>query len=389
MANRTRSSPQVRQTPQRASGPVIIHFTSLSKYNHVRDTISSMLGGSVSSNPAFVHPEVIVIPKPVGPRRFLTALHTASSRPVVDPFFSPIATSPRSPGGGYFASRTPGISELGRDNGYFEGVPEDELNQGQRQVSDSSSGSQKGRSPLGEFPPSQASVVRTETGLHLSIPTPGDVMATPAHEYFESAVSRASSGSGSAVIMQSPDGRPMGMFFEPPNRDNRRISYNRRGSDRRMSGRRASGTGPDDEQAQGDSPRTQQQSRQSSQQGEGPSRRGSLKDANALSRAASRRKTLPTPTSGNEPILAMGRDRSSTNASRSRGPQMMSPVKVVGAGNTGTVQPKAKASKSTPMPAINDAEPASRPKSKSGAAKKTGQDSVVPPINVLIVEGMW
>jgi hypothetical protein len=67
---------------------------------------------------------------------------------------------------------------------------------------------------------------------------------------------------------------------------------------------------------------------------------------------------------------------------------MMSPVKVVGAGNTGTVQPKAKASKSTPMPAINDAEPASRPKSKSGAAKKTGQDSVVPPINVLIVEGM-
>lgn len=393
MANRTRSSPQVRPPPQqRSSGPVIIHFTSLSKYNHVRDTISSLLGGSSPVNSAFVQPEVIVIPKPVGPRRFLTALHTAANQPVVDPFFSPIATSPRSPGGGYFSLRTPGASDLGRDNGYFEGAADDEQGQqGQRNVSDSSTGSQKGRSPLGEYPPSQASVVRTEAGLHLSIPTPGDVMATPAHEYFESAVSRASSGSGSAVIMQSPDGRPMGMFFEPPNRDNRRVSYNRRGSDRRMvAARRASGGGPNEEQAQGDSPRTTQTSRRSSQSNEGPSRRGSLKDTNALTRAASRRKTLPTPTSGNEPILAMGRDRSSTNTSRTRGSQILSPVKVVGGGKEAQAQAakaKAKASKSTGMPPIADAEPVPRPKSKSGAAKKTGQDTVVPPINVLIVEG--
>jgi hypothetical protein len=41
------------------------------------------------------------------------------------------------------------------------------------------------------------------------------------------------------------------------------------------------------------------------------------------------------------------------------------------------------------MPAINDDEPVPRPKAPKAAAssKKGGQDSVVPPINVLIVEG--
>jgi hypothetical protein len=71
-----------------------------------------------------------------------------------------------------------------------------------------------------------------------------------------------------------------------------------------------------------------------------------------------------------------------------RGSQILSPIKVVGGGKEAQAQvAKAKASKSTGMPPIADAEPAPRPKSKSGAAKKTGQDTVVPPINVLIVEG--
>jgi osomolarity two-component system response regulator SSK1 len=391
LASRTRSTPQVRSAPLPQPGaPVIIHFTSLAKYNHVRDTISSLLGSSSPLNSAFAHPEVIVIPKPVGPRRFLTALHTAANRPIVDPFFSPIATSPRSPGGGYFPARTPGLSDLGKDNGFFETLTdEDPTLLGQRNVSDSSTGSQKARSPLGEFPPSQASVVRTDAGLHLSIPTPGEVMATPAHEYFESAVSRASSASGSAVIMQSPDGRPMGMFFEPPNRENRRVSYNRRTSNtRKPTSRRTSGAGPSDGQEQVDSPRAQNQSRQSN---DDSSRRGSAKETPTLSRAASRRRTLPTPTAPtSEPILAMGRDRSSTTTSRgSRDIQALSPTKVVGPGSkdmAGQPIPKPKIVKPTGMSAISDTKPAA--KKNAAPAKKTGQDSVVPPINVLIVEGM-
>jgi osomolarity two-component system response regulator SSK1 len=393
LASRTRSSPQVRSAPvPRPGAPVIIHFTSLAKYNHVRDTVSSLLGGSPMNSP-FANPEVIVIPKPVGPRRFLTALHTAANQPVVDPFFSPIATSPRSPGGGYFSARTPGVSELGKDDGFFEGATtnEDTGLLGQRNVSDSSTGSQKARSPLGEFPPSQASVVRTDAGLHLSIPTPGEVMATPAHEYFESAVSRASSGSGSAVIMQSPDGRPVGMFFEPPSRDNRRVSYNRRTSNtRKTQSRRASG-GATDVQDQGDSPRNQNQSRMGQQSNEDSTRR--TKETPTLSRAASRRRTLPTPAPGtSEPILAMGRDRSATTTSRNSEAQVPSPAKIVGPGSKepGVVPvttPKAKASKPATLPVIKDAK-STTPAKKGAAAKKGGQDSVVPPINVLIVEGM-
>ena len=391
LGNRIRSSPQVRSAPVlRPGAPVIIHFTSLAKYNHVRDTISSLLSGS-PMNSAFANPEVIVIPKPVGPRRFLTTLHTASNQPVVDPFFSPIATSPRSPGGGYFAARTPGVSELSKDDGFFEGATqEDGATLGQRNVSDSSTGSQKARSPLGEYPPSQASVVRTDAGLHLSIPTPGEVMATPAHEYFESAVSRVSSGSGSAVIMSSPDGRPVGMFFEPPSRDNRRVSYNRRTSNaRKTQSRRASGAGTDG-QDQGDSPRNPQ--RPNAQPNDDSSRRGSAKETATLSRAASRRRTLPTPTTGtSEPILAMGRDRSATTTSRSsHDAQASTPTKVVGPPpkeTNGQPTPKVKASKPAGLPVIQDTKSSAPPK-KANAAKKGGQDSVVPPINVLIVEGM-
>ena len=216
-------------------------------------------------------------------------------------------------------------------------------------------------------------------------------MATPAHEYFESAVSRASSGSGSAVIMQSPDGRPVGMFFEPPSRDNRRVSYNRRTSNtRKTQSRRESGAGTEG-QDQGDSSRNQNQSRMSQQSNEDSSRR--TKETPTLSRAASRRRTLPTPAPGtSEPILAMGRDRSATTTSRNSESQVLSPAKVVGPGSKepGVVPvttPKAKASKPATLPVIKDAK-STTPAKKGAAAKKGGQDSVVPPINVLIVEGM-
>lgn len=110
LSSRARSSPHVRQlmtplTTEPASPPkrgvIIVHFTSLSNYSNVRDCIQSIFTPGLSSNSL---PEVIVIPKPVGPRRFLTALHTAINRPIVDPFFTPIATSPLSPSGSYGSS---------------------------------------------------------------------------------------------------------------------------------------------------------------------------------------------------------------------------------------------------------------------------------------------
>ncbi|CAE6451166.1 unnamed protein product [Rhizoctonia solani] len=90
--HRPRSSPHVRQLAgiPEASHPVMIHFTSLGNYKVVRDVVQSILGAQSSL-------EVLVIPKPAGPRRFLTALHTALTRPLVDPVFAPIATTPTSP----------------------------------------------------------------------------------------------------------------------------------------------------------------------------------------------------------------------------------------------------------------------------------------------------
>ncbi|KAG9089873.1 ssk1 response regulator receiver, partial [Ceratobasidium sp. 370] len=111
--HRPRSSPQIRQLvgiPEApvtgGSGAVIVHFTSLANFKVVRDIVQSVLFSSPGCGPwpgmmsgaaAWGMPEVLVIPKPAGPRRFLTALHTATTKPMIDPIFSPIATTPVSP----------------------------------------------------------------------------------------------------------------------------------------------------------------------------------------------------------------------------------------------------------------------------------------------------
>ena len=58
------------------------------------DVNSALFESTRDSRTSVRMPEVIVIPKPAGPRRVLTALHTAVTKPIVDPFFAPIATSP-------------------------------------------------------------------------------------------------------------------------------------------------------------------------------------------------------------------------------------------------------------------------------------------------------
>jgi hypothetical protein len=71
----------------------VVFFTSLSNYKRVRDTIYWF--SSLSQAPFL--PRVVVVPKPAGPRRFLTALHTAWNNAIVEPQFIPLATSPLSP----------------------------------------------------------------------------------------------------------------------------------------------------------------------------------------------------------------------------------------------------------------------------------------------------
>ncbi|KAK3844400.1 MAG: hypothetical protein J3R72DRAFT_419591 [Linnemannia gamsii] len=88
----------------------IIYFTSLPTFKQARDTIMHILGTqmpgmhySVANTLAGYPPSqgplpyILVLPKPAGPRRVLTAIHTAINAPVLDQTYSPIATAPTSP----------------------------------------------------------------------------------------------------------------------------------------------------------------------------------------------------------------------------------------------------------------------------------------------------
>jgi osomolarity two-component system response regulator SSK1 len=414
LTSRARSTPHVRQisTAPKSPSVVLIHFTSLAKYNQVRDVVSTFLGSpTFSPSGALVHPEIMVVPKPVGPRRFLTALHTAVNQPVVDPFFAPIATSPRSPGGGFLtgSNRTPLGSELGASGGFFDSVAEESGEGDRPRPASESSGSQKARSPLGEYPPAQATIVRTDHGLHLSLPTPGEILATPASEYFSNATTKAGSSGASGVVMQSPDGRPFGMFFEPPVKNERRMSVARMTSDsvrRRGPPSRRTSAGMVLDEAHGGVGKTSPQGsrRASTLSGGGEdkalSRRSSgrtepLVKEDRVARAAGRRKTLPA---NGEPIIAKGRERSSTITQssiwRKPGSGTVSPLMTSPKDEdppTIPMQPSfhpPKARKQAAVPEIEDIHRLpGAPAGDVHGTKKSKEDVVVPPINVLIVEG--
>ncbi|CBQ67640.1 related to SSK1-two-component signal transducer [Sporisorium reilianum SRZ2] len=74
----------------------IIFFTSMKLYRLVRDTVQPIID-SASFRGVSSPPEIMVLPKPAGAKRILTALHAAQHKPVVQLPFLPIATAPLSP----------------------------------------------------------------------------------------------------------------------------------------------------------------------------------------------------------------------------------------------------------------------------------------------------
>lgn len=194
--HRPRSSPLMRNnllsvgaqqqpSPPSVFSPVpIVHFTSLANYKLVKDVIQVMIQ-TFGSLPLL--PEVIVIPKPAGPRRILTALHTAVHKPYIDPFFSPIATSPMSPG----STMPPFLT-------------------GRKSVSTSTPAS--GRTGI-ERP------VRAGSDSTGTLPSSSPPPNTEGFDYFPDATGKALGGNAaSGLVIQSPDGRPAGIFFQPQSR---------------------------------------------------------------------------------------------------------------------------------------------------------------------------
>ncbi|KAG9015980.1 ssk1 response regulator receiver [Tulasnella sp. 427] len=269
---------------------VILHFTSLSNYKVVQDTIyasvyaapsdqgfTTYAGGFTSYPMGDLIPEVMVIPKPAGPRRFLTALHTAVQKPFIDPFFAPIATTPMSPNAQYRVSPwglpfaggsalpTPhGTSPASASGAGAAGVLAGSRILAGRQHSSGSTGSATGsgasnssrlptlanalssesrKSPKGhpaeqqmqqQQQQAQANIVggvaaqthipsmtipivpMTYTGqTHMYTPHPPSPLSRDAVEYFSVNAAATQIGDSTGVLVHSPDGRPAGIFFQP------------------------------------------------------------------------------------------------------------------------------------------------------------------------------
>ncbi|GAA5823593.1 hypothetical protein JCM11251_000690 [Rhodosporidiobolus azoricus] len=215
-ARRTRSSPHVRQLhqlpghSQSASQWVIVHFASLTHYKSIKEIVQDTLATSRSPN----LPEVLVVPKPAGPRRIITAIWTALKRPAVDPSLPPIATSPTSPGIQYW---TPRLSPALAKEHDFDFS------------SDSSGKAGDAPGPPGatlgkpRTPPTyyNASGQPLSTGLP---PSPLGRMSETQDSYFSTVTEELKEATPSeGMIIQSPDGRS-GIFFQPQPKSTRSFS---------------------------------------------------------------------------------------------------------------------------------------------------------------------
>jgi osomolarity two-component system response regulator SSK1 len=196
--HRPRSSPQVVRAIGHASATssprstaVVVHFTSLANFKLVKGILQSALGPSNGSTTRL--PEVMVIPKPAGPRRVLTALHTAAMKPIIDPFFSPIATSPISPG------LLPAASPF------------------HQTFSPKSPVSRPSSSPRGfSYPSMRSPRAAVEPTLDTFALPPSPLGLSEGMDYFSEAAEKLGSSPSSGLVIQSPNGQPAGIFFHPP-----------------------------------------------------------------------------------------------------------------------------------------------------------------------------
>lgn len=183
---------------------VILHFTSLANYKLVQDIVQTDIALHAGTN--MVLPEVMIIPKPAGPRRFLTALHTAVTKPVVDPFFSPIATSPLSTGSSSlfnFSQRTKSSTPPSPANPVITKPATPRTN------SDRSTN----RSPVESNHPDMS---------HVMPPSP--LSMSEHSEYFSESSGQLGSSPSAGLVIQSSNGQPAGIVFHPKAKSNIRGS---------------------------------------------------------------------------------------------------------------------------------------------------------------------
>lgn len=199
-SRRTRSSQAVHRVA--AVQASIIYFTSLTSYRQIKDIVHSVFKNASSMFPL---PEVLVVPKPIGPRRLLTTLFSAVKRPTLDPFFVPIATSPASPGGQYSFGG-------GRPSPAPSHVNDFDIAAGQALHAN-----RQGEA-LSAVPSSVTNASTPKTPpvpLNQQTSNPPSPVSPDALEYFSKSTVELGSSASQGVIIQSPDGRATGLFFQP------------------------------------------------------------------------------------------------------------------------------------------------------------------------------
>ena len=194
---------------------VILHFTSLANYKTVRDMMTSItISYTATLTPL---PEVMIIPKPAGPRRFLTALHTAVTKPIVDPLFMPIATSPVSPGlrdsdGSFFAMGAMDQGSTANTNG-ASGSASQTASPAMKAVP----------RPRGSRSNSDRSTRSNSDAANATNAIPPSPLALPDNvEYFSAAAQKLGSSPSSGLVIQSPDGQTAGIYFHPKSKNGSR-----------------------------------------------------------------------------------------------------------------------------------------------------------------------
>ena len=337
LIHRPKSTPQLlRGLPSLSRlvhNTTVVHFTSLANYKRVKDIVQSFVASSQKQLP-----EVLVIPKPAGPRRVLTALYIALKKPVVDPFFSPIATSPATP-----ASRNPSF--------YF---PHDQ---------------QKGRQ--GQRP--TASTRRTDSDKSMKsqdreyapVP-PSPLSISDSIEYFSETAMKLGASPSSGLVIQSPDGQPAGIFFLP--------------------GTKGGGLGPIPSKATTQMPTMERDRQYAMTSRRVPDEAGEY--ANDTPRRSPRTQLTPNL---NEPPNSVDRQPSGDHHPHSQG----TPTTKKTDAQEGTPQKS-----STPPVSPGTRGSATNNRRSSNARRSIGGDSkpasskgsqdpkIVPPISVLIVDGM-
>ncbi|KAG0232833.1 ssk1 response regulator receiver [Mortierella sp. GBA43] len=204
----------------------IIFFTSLPSFKEARNTIMRILGthnvgvnynitnnitgGLLGQGPLGSLPYILVLPKPAGPRRVLTAIHTAINVPALDQSYSPIATAPTSPAPAirHFSEE---INPLDRDQIVIDPVS----NQAFVRIPQSTQSSPGGTSPNSSISQDQ----RQKRDMIRQLIDAGDGSAAGVSSFGDMTPETPGSGtlvgSPTGIVLPGPIGQPAGIHFDP------------------------------------------------------------------------------------------------------------------------------------------------------------------------------